>query len=179
MKWHSVLGLAVAGVVAAGFAGEAQAKTAAKEIVAYDNIVIVFTKNAADCDFTTKEPFERRLRQGLAAQGIRQDDNSIIRVYLEVGAIAYGALETQCAVDVNLSLRTTLLAENINTSNEMVRRAVDRLGSFPISLYQIGSFVVETTLMTVYDGRNITRAEMRALEMVDRLLQRLKEDREA
>lgn len=157
--------------------GPALAASAAQEITTYNKMKVEFTKNAKSCGFESLEPFERHLREDLAAIGVTQNDASIIEVNLEVGAIVYGALDTQCAIDVSLDFRTTLTAENINTNNEAVRRAVDRLGAFPVSLFQVGAFAVSTTLYTVADNRNITKAEAEVLNIIKRLVTRFEEER--
>ena len=158
-------------------AGPALAASAAKEITGFYKMKVEFTKNAQKCGFESLEPFERNLRKDLAAVGIRQTDLSIVEIILQVGGINYGALETQCAIDVNLDFRTTLRSENIVTDSAAVRQAVDRLGAFPVSLYNIGAFAVSTTLYTVADGRNITKAEAEVLNIIERLVQRFDEER--
>ena len=151
--------------------------SAAQEISSYNKLTVEFTKNAQKCGFESLEPFERHLRDDLAAVGVTQNPASIIEINLEVGGIAYGALETQCAVDVSLDFRTTLQAANINTDNAAVRHAVDRLGAFPVSLYKVGAFAVSTTLYTVADNRNITQAEAEVLNIIKRLVARFEEER--
>lgn len=151
--------------------------SAAKEITSFYKLKVEFTKNAQKCGFQSLEPFERNLRKGLAAIGVRQVDGSIIEIILEVGGINYGALESQCAIDVSLDFRTTLQSSNITTDNAAVRQAVDRLEAFPVSLYKVGAFAVSTTLYTVADGRNITKAEAEAIEIIGRLVQRFEEAR--
>jgi hypothetical protein len=79
-------------------AGPAFAETAAKEITGFYKLKVEFTKNATKCGFQSLEPFERNLRKDLDAIGVRQTEGSIIEILLEVGAINYGALETQCAI---------------------------------------------------------------------------------
>jgi len=144
------------------------AESAAKEISSYSKMKVEFTKNAKKCGFESLEPFERHLRDDLAAVGVKQND---------VGAINYGALDSQCAIDVSLDFRTTLTAANINTNNPLVRQAVDRLQAFPVSLYNVGAFAVSTTLYTVYDNRNITKAEAEVLKIIKRLVDRFQQER--
>lgn len=151
--------------------------SAAKEITGYNKLKVEYTKNAQKCGFQGLEHFERNLRDDLSAVGVRQSDASIIEVLLEIGGINYGALETQCAIDVDLDFRTTLQASNIQTDNAAVRQAVDRLGAFPVSLYEIGAFAVSTTLYTVADGRNITKAEAEVIKIIKSLVQRFEEER--
>jgi hypothetical protein len=155
----------------------ALAASAAQEISSYNKIKVEFTKNAQKCGFESLEPFERNLKNDLAAIGVNQNSESIVEIYLGVGAIAYGALDTQCAVDVSLDFRTTLLASNINTDNPVVRQAVDRLQAFPVSLYNVGAFAVSTTLYTVADGRNITKAEAEVIKIIGHLVKRFDEER--
>ncbi len=158
-------------------AAPAMATNAPSEITGFNKINVEFTKNARDCGFEGLEPFERNLRRSLAEVGVLPNSNSIIEINLEVGGINYGALSAQCAIDVNLDFRTTLRAANINTDNTTVRRAVDRLGVFPVSLYKVGAFAVSTTLYTVYDGRNITKAEAEVIKIIDRLVKRFEDAR--
>jgi hypothetical protein len=158
-------------------AGPAFAETAAKEITGFYKLKVEFTKNATKCGFQSLEPFERNLRKDLDAIGVRQTEGSIIEILLEVGAINYGALETQCAIDVSLDFRTTLTSQNIVTDNPTVRRAVDRVGAFPVSLYEVGAFAVSTTLYTVADGRNITKAEAEVIDIIGRLVKRFEDER--
>lgn len=158
-------------------AAPAMAANAPSEITGFNKIKVEFTKNATKCGFESLEPFERNLRKSLAEVGVLPNSNSIIEINLEVGGINYGAFESQCAVDVNLDFRTTLQAANINTDNSTVRRAVDRLGTFPVSLYKVGAFAVSTTLYTVYDGRNITKAEAEVIKIIYRLVKRFEEAR--
>lgn len=158
-------------------AGPALAASAAKEISGFNKLTVDFTKNAKKCSFESKEPFERVLRKDLAEIGVLPNSASIIEINLEIGGIAYGALDTQCAIDVSLDFRTTLRAENINTDNAAVRTAVDRLGAFPVSLYKVGAFAVSTLLYTVADGRNITQAEAEVIKIIGRLVKRFEEER--
>jgi len=153
------------------------AASAAKEITGYYKMTVNFTKNAKKCGFESLEPFERHLREDLAAVGVKQTEGSIVEVDLEIGAINYGALDSQCAVDVSLDFRTTLTAANINTDNPQVRHAVDRLQAFPVILYNVGAFAVSTTLYTVADGRNITKAEAEVLNIIKRLVDRFQAER--
>ena len=176
LRFLTCAALGVAAVVAVS-AQPALAESAAKEISSYNKMVVSFTKNAKKCGFESLEPFERHLREDLAAVGVKQNDDSIIEIGLEVGAINYGALDSQCAVDVSLDFRTTLTAANINTDNPLVRQAVDRLQRFPVSLYKVGAFAVSTTLYTVADGRNITKAEAEVLSIIKRLVDRFQEER--
>jgi hypothetical protein len=176
LRMFTCAALGVAAIVAVS-AKPVLAESAAKEISSYNKMKVTFTKNAKKCGFESLEPFERHLRDDLAAVGVKQNDASIIEVSLEVGAINYGALDSQCAIDVSLDFRTTLTAANINTNNPQVRQAVDRLGAFPVSLYNVGAFAVSTTLYTVYDNRNITKAEAEVLKIVKRLVTRFQEER--
>lgn len=160
-------------------ANPALAASAAKEISSYNKLKVEFTKNAKKCGFESLEPFERHLREDLAKIGVKQNPDSIVEINLQVGAIVYGALDAQCAVDVNLDFRTTLTAANINTDNPAVRTAVDRLQAFPVSLYKVGAFAVSTTLYTVYDNRNITKAEAEVLKIIQRLVNRFEKERKS
>jgi len=158
-------------------AAPAMATNAPAEITGFNKINVKFTKNAKECGFEGLEPLERNLRRSLAEVGVLPNSNSIIEISLEVGGINYGALASQCAIDVSLDFRTTLRSANINTENTTVRRAVDRLGTFPVSLYKVGAFAVSTTLYTVYDGRNITKAEAEVIKIIDRLVKRFEDAR--
>jgi len=158
-------------------ASPALGASAAKEISGYYKITADFTKNAKKCGFESLEPFERYLRKDLEEVGVLPNKDSIVEVNLQIGGINYGALESQCAIDVSLDFRTTLTAANINTDNPAVRQAVDNLEAFPVSLYKVGAFAVSTTLYTVYDNRNITQAEAEVIKIIQRLVKRFAEER--
>lgn len=151
--------------------------SAAKEISGYNKIKVEFTKNAKKCAFEGKEPFERYLRKDLEEIGVLPNANSIVEINLEIGGINYGALQSQCAINVSLDFRTTLTAANISTDNPAVRQAVDRLGAFPVSLYSVGAFAVSTTVYTLYDNRNITSAEADVIKIIQRLVNRFEKER--
>jgi hypothetical protein len=167
----------VAVALFAAAAAPALGASAAKEITGFNKLTVDFTKNAQKCGFESLEPFERNLREDLLAVGVKHNSASIVEINLEVGGIVYGALETQCVVDVNLDFRTTLRAGNINTDDMALRQAVDRLQAFPVSLYKVGAFAVSTTLFTVADGRNITKAEAEVIKIIKRLVTRFDEER--
>ena len=156
----------------------AQAASAAKEISAFRKMDVKFTQNAQKCGFESLEPFQRNLRKELAAVGVDENKDSIVDVALEVGGITYGAGGVQCAISLTLDFRTTLTAANIVTDNPAVRIVVDRLQVFPISLYRVGAFSVETTLYTVADGRNITKAEAKLIELIGHLVKRFDQERQ-
>ena len=160
-----------------GFASGAMATNAVQEIRMYNKIEVEFTKNAKECDFGTAENFHNYLKGALEKVGVKQSDDSIVAINLEVGGIPFGGLQTQCAVDAELLFVTLLRPENINTDNPRVQKALSRLTSFPIILYEVGAFAVDTTLYTVYDGRNMTQAEKKVLEIIDRLVKRFDDAR--
>jgi len=163
--------LAMAGVVLLG-AFPANAVSAVQGVETYKNIEVKFTKNARKCDFQSLGPFERYLTNSLKRVGLRKTRSSIVTVSLEVGGIPFGAFDTQCAVEATLHFRTMLRSDNIVTDSLAVRETVNRLQVFPISLYSVGAFGVDTTLYTYADGRNITKAEKKVLDMIDRLVMR-------
>lgn len=164
-------GLAMAGLVLLGSA-PANAVSAVQGVETYKNIEVKFTKNARKCDFQSLGPFERYLTKSLKKVGLRKTRSSIVTVSLEIGGVPFGAFETQCAVEATLHFRTMLRSDNIVTDNLAVRETVNRLQVFPISLYSVGAFGVDTTLYTYADGRNITKAEKKVLDMIDRLVTR-------
>ena len=177
MGRSGVLGRLCAALILLTVAGPAFAGSAVKEVRSFNKIKVVFTKNAPNCDFKSTEAFERYLRKSLAKVGVQQNGGSIVEIRLEVGGIPFGMLDAQCAVEANLDFRTSLQASNIVTDNKEVRRALDQLQVFPISLYTVGAFGIDTTLYTFADGRNITKAEKKVLDMIDRLVSRFDEAR--
>ncbi len=166
-----ICSLAMAGIVLLD-AIPANAVSAVQGVETYKNIEVKFTKNARKCDFQSLGPFERYLTNSLRKVGLRKTRSSIVTVSLEIGGIPFGAFDTQCAVEANLHFRTMLRSDNIVTDSLAVRETVNRLQVFPISLYSVGAFGVDTTLYTYADGRNITKAEKKVLDMIDRLVMR-------
>lgn len=176
--FHSTIRiLPVALALFVGLASAAHAASAAKEISAFNKMTVKFTQSAQKCGFESLEPFERNLRKELAAVGVDENKDSIVEVLLEVGGITYGAGDVQCAISLTLDFRTTLTAANIVSDNPAIRIAMDRLQVIPISLYRVGAFGVETTLYTVADGRNITKAEAKLIELIGHLVKRFDEER--
>ena len=169
--------LAAVAVSIFGLASSAWATNAVQEIRMYNKIEAEFTKNAKECDFKTIETFKDHLKASLAKVGVKQNKESIVVINLEVGGIPFGGLQTQCAVDAELVFVTLLRPENISTDNPRVQQALNRLSSFPVILYEVGAFAVDTTLYTVYENRNMTQAEKKVLEMIDRLVKRFDDAR--
>ncbi len=170
-KIGRICGLAVVGIILLEVM-PANAVSAVQGVETYKNIDVKFTKNARKCDFQSLGPFERYLTNSLRKVGLRKTRSSIVTVSLEIGGIPFGAFETQCAVEATLHFRTMLRSDNIVTDSLAVRETVNRLQVFPISLYSVGAFGVDTTLYTFADGRNITKAEKKVLDMIDRLVMR-------
>jgi hypothetical protein len=171
--WHVVLSSAV--LIFA--IGPALAANAAKEIHGYGSLGVSFSKNAEACGFTSLDPFQQALRKDLSAIGVDLDGASIVSVNLQIGGVPHGAQDAQCTVDVTLNFWTVLTAANIRTDNPAVRQAVDRLGSFHVSLYRVSAFAVSPTVYTVADGRNVTQAEAEVLKVISHLVERFNEAR--
>jgi hypothetical protein len=169
--------MSAAVVVFFSLASNALATSAVQEIRMYNKIEAEFTKNAQACDLKGIDGFKNQLKASLEKVGVRESKDSIVVINLEVGGIPFGGLQTQCAVDAQLVFVTLLRPENIKTDNPRVQKALGRLSSFPVILYEVGAFAVDTTLYTVYQNRNMTQAEKKVLEIIDRLVMRFDEAR--
>ena len=159
------------------FGAAAQGTGVPKEIVGYRNIEVTFSKSAAECNLTDGKMFEDRLRRKLADLGISQREDMYSMVGLNINARPFGLLDAQCVTRVEVVFQTLLGKDNIVTSDQRVRQLVDRLGVVPITYYKDGAFAVQAQTQPAAGGES-TKAQEAALEMIDTIVERLKEKRQ-
>jgi hypothetical protein len=150
-----------------------------KEIKGYRDIRVVFSPNAHKCDLKDAKAFSGYLAKKLAGLGIKKRDDSIVVIRLGVSGASFGLIKGHCALGTDLSFRTILKAENIVTKNDRVRAAVDRLGAFPINLYNIGQFGVEARVETGSGKEKRVLVDEKVFEMLDRMVERFAKARKS
>ncbi len=154
----------------------AHAGNVTKEIVAFNGITVGFSENAAKCNLTDDAVLATYVGGKLDELGIKESPNSVVHVVLSVSGTTLGLLNTQCATHAGLRFETRLRADNIVTDNQTVRRAVDRLGEFPILLWSRGAFGV-TSLSQPEGGGPSVKAYDAVKEQIDVILDRFKAQR--
>ena len=78
---------------------------------------------------------------------------------------------------VELSFQGALSKDNIVTSDERIKAAVDRLGIIPLTFYKDGMFGVQPQSQPAAGGPSTTSQEA-ALTMIEDLVERLKSKRQ-
>ena len=169
----------IAGCIAClvSFGAAAQDGTIPKEIVGYRTIEVTFSESAAKCNLKDSKMFEDHLRRSLADLGISQREDMYSTVGLAINAQPFGLLDAQCVTRVEVVFQTMLGKKNIVTSDERIRQVVDRLGTIPVTFYKDGAFSVQAQTQPAAGGES-TDAQKAALEIIDSIVERLKERRQ-
>lgn len=135
----------------------------------YNRINVTYSEKAADCNLEHSASYEARLSEQLAAIGVNQGDEYVLVVNLGVTGQKFGLIRGQCVSVLELSFAAILGRENIVTNNPTVRDAVDKLGSFPIVIYQSGMLGMQPQGSTSQD-RKSTASKDATLKMIDILV---------
>lgn len=143
----------------------------------YNNIVIDFTKNAAKCELEDAKDYAKHLEEKLSKLGISKQQDSSVRLRLELGGVPLGMLDGQCVVAANLSVATELQSKNVVTSDKQVRMAIDRAGSFDVTLFKAGAFAAASQVYTQVGGKSKSLVQWKLREIIERLANKLDEAR--
>ncbi len=143
----------------------------------YGKIVIDFTKNAGKCELEDAQAYTVHLREKLTKLGIAERPDSKVRLRLELGGIPLGMLDGQCVVAANLSVGTILQAKNYAAPDQKIQMAMDRAGSFEVTLYKAGAFAAASQVYKLVGGKSKSLVQWKIREMIERLASRLDEDR--
>lgn len=143
----------------------------------YSDIEINFTKNASKCELENANDYAKHLQEKLSKLGISKQQNSGVRLRLELGGIPLGMLDGQCVVAANLSVSTVLQAKNVATPDRQVRMAIDRAGAFEVTLYKTGAFAAASQVYTLVGGKSKSLVQWKLREMIERLAKKLDEAR--
>ncbi len=154
----------------------AQQDSVPKEILGYKDLSVSFSKGAGDCNLTDATVFADRLKDKLAGIGIERRDDVYGTVNLGISAQRFGAVTGHCVTLVELTFRGALGKDNIVTSDQRIKRAVERLGVIPLILYKDGEFAVQPQSQPAAGGKSTT-SQQAALKMIDNLVERLKAQR--
>ncbi len=156
---------------------DAVAETSVPDVVrTFRAINVTYSAGAKDCNLHHSPAYTERLSEKLAAMGVTQSDDSILFANLGVSGKRFGLMGGRCVTLVELVFATNLSKDNIVTDNQNVRDAVDRLGSFPIVLYENGRFSVQPQEQPAGGGKSTTSMKA-ALEMIDQLVARFADKR--
>lgn len=152
----------------------AQQGGVAEELNGYRNLAVNFSKHAGDCNLKDPGLFEGRLKDKLAEIGIEQRDDVYAMARLGISAQKFGA---HCVTMVELSFHGNLGKDNIVTSDQNLKAAVDRLGVIPLIIYKDGEFAVQPQAQPAAGGESTTSREA-ALGMIEDMVDRLKAKRQ-
>ena len=147
-----------------------------KQITGYSKIAVNFSAGAKECQLEDPAAYSARLSEKLAELGIQQNDESRLVANLGVSGQRFGAL-ARCVSMVELTFNAALSKDNIVTSNQTVRQAVDKLGVFPITLYSNGMFGVQPQIESA-SGDPSQVSKKAVLGMIDDLVENLKKKRQ-
>ncbi len=156
---------------------DAVAETSVPDVVrTFRAINVTYSAGAKDCNLHHSPAYTERLSEKLAAIGVTQSNDSILFANLGVSGKRFGLFGGRCVTLVELVFATNLSKDNIVTDNQNVREAVDRLGSFPIVLYENGRFSIQPQEQPAGGGKSTTSMKS-ALEMIDQLVARFADKR--
>lgn len=143
----------------------------------YNDIVIDFTKNASKCELEDARDYAKHLQEKLSKLGISKQQDSSVKLRLELGGTPLGMLDGQCVVAANLSVATVLQSKNVVTTDKEVRLAIDRAGSFDVTLFKAGAFAAASQVYKHIDGKSKSLVQWKLREIIDRLANKLDEAR--
>lgn len=149
------------------------AENVVKGLNGYNKIVIDFTKNADRCELEGANAYVAHLRENLAGIGISEKQDSNVSLRLQLGGTPLGMLDGQCAVAANLSVETVLHAKNVKANDRQVQMAIDRAGSFEVTLYNTGAFAVSSQVYKHIDGKSKSLVQWKLREIIERLAAKL------
>ncbi|MDJ0942314.1 MAG: hypothetical protein QNJ30_02565 [Kiloniellales bacterium] len=141
----------------------------------FKEIKVSFSQRAEECAITDKEMYVKHLYNRLGEMGIKEDANSIVEARINVAGAPSGL--STCMLHTLLRFDTVLGSRNIATTNPAVRRAVDRLGVFPITLWSGGAMANKQYRLPA-SGNTTDRAAKSVLELIDFILERFKGERQ-
>ncbi len=160
-----LLAMILAGCVGAS---GAFAQSSVPDIVKdYQSIIVMYSEGVADCNLEHSGEYKARLSEKLAAIGVTENNDSVLVANLGITGQKFGL--NRCVSVVERAFVATLHKENIVTDNQAVREAVDRLGSFPVVVYEAGMVGVQTQGSTSTE-RKSTASKEAAFKMIDELV---------
>jgi hypothetical protein len=163
----------VGGVIASG--AQAQMTNVPQEITGYRNIIVNMSETAPQCNLTDPEMFRKELADKLSAIGVDQSDDSYSNVELRVTAKSFGFLTNHCVTSVEMFFEAALSNDNLVTSDENLKAAIDRMKVIPIILYEDGQIGVQPQTQPSSGGKSTDTQKAVATaigELVDRFKSR-------
>jgi hypothetical protein len=155
----------------------AQQSSVAKEIIGYRDISVGFSESAEKCNLKDAELFKNHLRTKLAEIGIVQRDDVYGAIGLGISGKDFGAIGGHCVTMVEINFNAMLGKDNIVTSDQRLREAIDRLERIPLTVYKDSAFAVQPQSEPSAGGET-TKSQEAALGMIDTLVENLKAKRE-
>ncbi len=135
----------------------------------YHSIHVSYSERAAECNLEHSAEYQARLSERLAAIGVSQSDSNVLVINLGVTGQKFGLGGGRCVSAVELVFAATLHKDNIVTSNQDVREAIDKIETFPVVIYKSGMLGTQPQGSTSQD-RKSTASKEATLKMIDELV---------
>ncbi len=154
------------------------ADSVAKELRGYRSLEVKLDDDAADCKLDTRDKDIRaHAVSAMEKLDLIETSDAQVDASLVVGNIAFGALNVECALHVELSFHTNIPAQNITGVNAETRAILDRLGSLPVKVWDRSAFgVAAQTGLNKEEA--FEQAYIRVNEMTDLLVDLIAEQRQ-
>ncbi|WP_282609769.1 hypothetical protein [Pelagibius sp. Alg239-R121] len=170
--------LALSLILTAAFVSVAQANDVAKELRGYRNLEVKLDDDAADCDLDARDK-EIRAHAVSAMEKLQLDErpDALVDASLIVSNIAFGLLDVECALHVELSFHTSIPAQNITGVDTETRAMLDRLGALPVTVWDRSAFGVASRT-GLNSEEAFEKSYLRVVELTDLLVDLLREQRQ-
>ncbi len=177
LSFSPLMGLAMVLVMTTVPVAQA-ADSVAKELRGYRSLEVKLDDDAADCALDTRDKDIRaHAVSAMEKLDLIETSDAQVDASLVVGNIAFGALNVECALHVELSFHTNIPAQNITGVNEETRAILDRLGSLPVKVWDRSAFgVAAQTGLNKEEA--FEQAYIRVNEMTDLLVDLIAEERQ-
>ncbi|TQV71907.1 hypothetical protein [Denitrobaculum tricleocarpae] len=150
----------------------------AKELRGYRSLEVILDDDAADCALDVRDKEIRaHAVSAMEKLDLIETPDAQVDASLVVGNIAFGALNVECALHVELSFHTGIPAQNITGVDAETRAILDRMGALPVTVWNRSAFGVAAQ-------RGLTKEEafekayIRVTEMTDLLVDIIAEQRQ-
>lgn len=160
-----------------GLSTAANADEVAKNLAGFKSLKVTLGENAGDCNLAgAAKMFGDRLAGHLTASGLQLRGDAFSDVELVISNQKFGVLGGHCALDVSVTFRGNLPAQNITGVSDRARRVIDGMGHLPIMLWHRSAFAV-TPLTEPSAGGPSLEGQKFAVILIDRIAEQFDQAR--